>query len=86
MARKGETVEQKPLLRHSGFGGPCAVVRTRRDGRYRRRDYKRLTKASAFRWFRLAKAGKITLHRDWKLDIAKSIADDTFLGGMKERD
>lgn len=65
MAKRGDTFHQVPTLWHMGFNQPCDVMRKRKgDKKWRRVGYTRLTRSSAFRWWKLAKAGKCIIRRD----------------------
>ena len=71
MAHKGSHFQQVPTLRHTGYGGICAVIR-RCKGQRRaiRLEYVRgLTRSSAARWIVAGNAGLCAVIRDGNLEV-----------------
>jgi hypothetical protein len=74
MARKGQTNSQVPTLYHTGIGGLFAVTRKRRnDKKYRRREYRSLTNASASRASYLMLSGRLEIRYSADLAIFNSL-------------
>ena len=75
MSKRGTTYQMVPTLRHSGYGGPCDVIRRRLgERRWRRRNYRCLTRASAHRWLDLAQSGQARIIRDSGLEFLRDLA------------
>jgi len=74
MSRKGARYSQVPTLWQIGYNKPFDVMRKRKgDRKWRRLEYKKLTRSSAYRWWMLKEKGLCIIRRDLMREITESL-------------